>query len=59
MAFASVADFFAMGGHAVYVWSAWGMTAAGLIGLVISTRLSRRGVEADIRRRMRRETAHR
>lgn len=58
MAFTSFADFFAMGGHAVYVWSAWGLTTAGLMGLVISTRLSRRAVEADIRRRVRRERSH-
>ncbi|MEE3111990.1 MAG: heme exporter protein CcmD, partial [Pseudomonadota bacterium] len=27
MAFSSLNEFFAMGGHAVYVWAAWGVTA--------------------------------
>ncbi|WP_176493677.1 heme exporter protein CcmD [Cobetia sp. 5-25-4-2] len=57
VAFSSVSEFFAMGGHALYVWSAWGLTATCLAGLVIATRLSRRTVEADIRRRLRRESA--
>lgn len=29
----SVAEFFAMGGYAVYVWPALGLTAAAMIGL--------------------------
>ncbi|RLA51091.1 MAG: heme exporter protein CcmD [Gammaproteobacteria bacterium] len=33
--FASLADFFAMGGHGAYVWSAYGITAIVLILLVI------------------------
>lgn len=57
VAFSSVSEFFAMGGHALYVWCAWGLTATCLAGLVIATRLSRRAVEADIRRRLRRESA--
>ncbi|MBE2168811.1 heme exporter protein CcmD [Cobetia sp. 2AS1] len=57
MAFSSVSEFFAMGGHALYVWSAWGLTAACLVGLVIATRLSRRALEADIRRRLRRDAS--
>ncbi|WP_405282048.1 heme exporter protein CcmD [Cobetia sp. Ld8] len=56
-AFSSVSEFFAMGGHALYVWSAWGLTAACLVGLVIATRLSRRALEADIRRRLRRDAS--
>ena len=58
VAFSSVSEFFAMGGHALYVWSAWGLTAACLAGLVIATRLSRRAMEAYIRHRLRRESAH-
>ncbi|MDH2447621.1 MULTISPECIES: heme exporter protein CcmD [unclassified Cobetia] len=57
IAFSSVSEFFAMGGHALYVWSAWGLTAACLVGLVIATRLSRRALEADIRRRLRRDAS--
>ena len=30
----SLADFFAMGGYAGYVWSAYGVAAAVLIGLL-------------------------
>ena len=37
VAFSSVSEFFAMGGHALYVWSAWGLTATCLAGLVIAT----------------------
>ena len=33
--FASLADFFVMGGHGAYVWSAYGITAIVLILLVI------------------------
>jgi len=33
MAFDSVADFFAMGGHALYVWLAYGATYLVLIAL--------------------------
>ncbi|MEO1874327.1 MAG: heme exporter protein CcmD [Cobetia sp.] len=57
IAFSNVSEFFAMGGHALYVWSAWGLTAACLVGLVIATRLSRRALEADIRRRLRRDAS--
>ena len=57
IAFSSVSEFFAMGGHALYVWSAWGLTAACLVGLVIATRLSRRALESDIRRRLRRDAS--
>ncbi|MCK8068713.1 heme exporter protein CcmD [Cobetia sp. 1CM21F] len=57
IAFTSVSEFFAMGGHALYVWSAWGLTAACLVGLVIATRLSRRALETDIRRRLRRDAS--
>ncbi|MDH2422992.1 heme exporter protein CcmD [Cobetia amphilecti] len=57
IAFSSVSEFFAMGDHALYVWSAWGLTAACLVGLVIATRLSRRALEADIRRRLRRDAS--
>ena len=57
IAFSSISEFFAMGGHALYVWSAWGLTAACLVGLVIATRLSRRALEADIRRRLRRDAS--
>lgn len=57
IAFSNVSEFFAMGGHALYVWSAWGLTAACLVGLVIATRLSRRALESDIRRRLRRDAS--
>ena len=36
-----MAEFFAMGGYAAYVWSAYGIAAVVLVGLVIAT-LARR-----------------
>ncbi|SDM07101.1 heme exporter protein D [Franzmannia pantelleriensis] len=55
MAFVSLQDFFAMGGHAPYVWSAWAMTALLLLGSVVHARVERRQLIRDLQRRERRE----
>ncbi|APX91938.1 heme exporter protein CcmD [Halomonas sp. 1513] len=55
MAFASLQDFFAMGGHAPYVWSAWAVTALLLLGSVVYARAERRQLIRDLQRRERRE----
>lgn len=55
MAFASFADFFAMGGHAGYVWSAYGMCLVILVLNVMLPKLARRRYVKDLARRRRRE----
>ncbi|MBD3894615.1 heme exporter protein CcmD [Halomonas sp. ML-15] len=55
MAFASLQEFFAMGGHAPYVWSAWAVTAVLLLGSVVHARIERRQLIRDLQRRERRE----
>ncbi|QJQ95170.1 MULTISPECIES: heme exporter protein CcmD [Halomonadaceae] len=55
MAFDSLEAFFAMGGHAPYVWSAWAMTAVLMLGAVIHARAERRRLIRDLQRRERRE----
>ncbi|MDR5867327.1 heme exporter protein CcmD [Halomonas koreensis] len=55
MAFDSVSAFLAMGGHAPYVWAAYGATAALLVGVGWHARVERRRVLRDLERRARRE----
>ncbi|MGQ4878479.1 heme exporter protein CcmD [Billgrantia sp. LNSP4103-1] len=55
MAFDSFSELVAMGGHAPYVWSAWGLTAVLLLGAVLHARIERRQVLRQLRRRVRRE----
>ncbi|CAM3999638.1 heme exporter protein CcmD [Vreelandella rituensis] len=57
MAFDSFADFLAMGGHAPYVWSSWGITFLLLIVAVLHARFERRQLLTTLRRRVRREQA--
>ena len=56
-----MAEFFAMGGYATYVWSAYGAAAVVLTGLVVVTlvrrRSSRRALEALEQLRGRRKRA--
>ncbi|GAB2721735.1 heme exporter protein CcmD [Halomonas garicola] len=59
MAFTSFADFIAMGGHAPYVWSAWGVTLFLLLASVWHARLERRQLTKGLERRERREQAQR
>lgn len=56
-AFDSLADFFAMGRHGLYVWSAYGFAAAVVIYNQFSPTLIQRRLVADHRRRQRREQA--
>ncbi|MCK2184630.1 heme exporter protein CcmD [Halomonas getboli] len=55
MAFESLSEFLAMGGHAPYVWSAYGATVALLLGVGWHARAERRRVMRDLARRVRRE----
>lgn len=55
MAFESMSDFFAMGGHGLYVWVTWGATALLLVVLAIHARLEHRQAKQALRRRVRRE----
>ncbi|GHE20900.1 heme exporter protein CcmD [Halomonas urumqiensis] len=55
MAFASFAEFIAMGGHATYVWAAWGVTSVLLAGCVLHARAERRQLMRSLARRERRE----
>ncbi|WP_017429774.1 heme exporter protein CcmD [Vreelandella jeotgali] len=59
MAFSSFADFLAMGGHAPYVWSAWGVTLFFLLASVGHARLERRQLIRGLKRRQRRDQAYR
>ncbi|GGY07401.1 hypothetical protein GCM10007160_38570 [Litchfieldella qijiaojingensis] len=54
MAFDSLQEFLAMGGHAPYVWAAWCMTAALMLGSLIHARVERRSLLRDLKRRERR-----
>ncbi|UYF99140.1 heme exporter protein CcmD [Halomonas sp. GD1P12] len=56
-AFDSLGAFFAMGGHGVYVWSAWGVTAALLLLCFWQAKLERRALLKALSRRARRERA--
>ncbi|MDX5379166.1 MAG: heme exporter protein CcmD [Halomonas sp.] len=55
MAFDTFQEFLAMGGHARYVWSAWGLTAVLLLGAVLHARFERRQLMRQLKRRLRRE----
>ena len=44
----NIAEFFAMGGYATYVWSSFGITLVVLVANVIATRQQRRRVEKEI-----------
>ncbi|MHB0776676.1 heme exporter protein CcmD [Halomonas sp. WWR20] len=55
MAFDSFSQLLAMGGHAVYVWSAWGVSASLLVASVVHARIERRRLIRDLQRRNRRE----
>ncbi|MGO2132726.1 MAG: heme exporter protein CcmD [Halomonas sp.] len=55
MAFDSLSEFFAMGGHGVYIWAAWGATGLLLVVLAVHARLEQRKVMQALRRKLRRE----
>ncbi|MGO1430345.1 MAG: heme exporter protein CcmD, partial [Halomonas sp.] len=52
MAFASFFEFLAMGGHAPYVWSAWGVTALLLLATVWHARVEQRQLIKGLKRRV-------
>jgi heme exporter protein D len=54
-AFASFADFLAMGGHGAYVWSAYGLCLVLMTLNAVLPGLARRRYLADLARRRRRE----
>ncbi|WP_339737523.1 heme exporter protein CcmD [uncultured Maricaulis sp.] len=45
-----MSDFLAMGGYAVWVWSAWGLSAAALIALVVTALAERRAAAERLHR---------
>ena len=49
MQFDSWADFVAMGGHALYVWLAYGATLLVLLGSYVSVRAARKSVVSELR----------
>lgn len=57
MAFNSITEFIAMGGHAPYVWSSWGVTLFLIVALTWHARFERRQLVTGLKRRERRERA--
>jgi heme exporter protein D len=45
-----MAEFFAMGGYAAYVWSAYGAAVLMLTGLAVATLAQRRGSRRNLER---------
>ncbi len=45
-----MSEFLAMGGHAIWIWSAWGLSAAALIALVGFALAERRAASERLRR---------
>ena len=44
-----MSDFFAMGGHAVFVWSSWGASALAIFDLIGFAFLERQRAKARLR----------
>ncbi|MGF1737332.1 heme exporter protein CcmD [Photobacterium satsumensis] len=55
MHFDSFSDFLAMGGYAQYVWSAYGISFAALLWLMISSLTTKRRLAAEIKNKIARE----
>jgi heme exporter protein D len=55
MAFESITEFLKMGNHGVYVWSAYGIGLAVVLYNMISPKLLKKKLVADLKRRERRE----
>ena len=53
--FSTLSEFFAMGGDAVYVWTAYGIFAALVAVSLIQPRLARRRILKQLRARQERE----
>ncbi|KPQ29522.1 MULTISPECIES: heme exporter protein CcmD [unclassified Halomonas] len=56
MVFASLADWASMGGHGLYVWSAWGVTAVFMLGLMLYARVERQRLLKHLKRQARRRS---
>ncbi|WP_240538700.1 heme exporter protein CcmD [Halomonas sp. SH5A2] len=50
----SLAEWVSMGEHGAYVWSAWGITAVFMLGLMLHARLERRLLLKHLKRVARR-----
>ena len=48
-------EFFAMGGYAFYVWTAWGLTSAVLLWQTIQVKRRKTKIISDIKRQIARE----
>lgn len=53
--FSSIAEFFNMGGYAVYVWSAYVIFTVCMAGILIQPYLARRKILKHLRARLERE----
>lgn len=49
MHFDSLSDFILMGGHALYVWLAYGATILVLLGSYVSVRAARKSVVSELK----------
>lgn len=49
---AAVAEWLAMGGHGPFVWSAYGIGLAALLGISVAPHLRMRGLRRRLRRRL-------
>jgi heme exporter protein D len=58
MYFENIAALIAMDGHGAFVWSAYAITAAVMVSLVVSPLQRKRRLLSDIRTQSRRETAN-
>jgi heme exporter protein D len=45
---AGISEFFAMGGHAAFIWPAWGVAVVVLAGLIVQSARSLRAREAEL-----------
>ena len=44
----NISEFFAMGGYAGFIWSAYGVAALVLIGLLVMSRIDLRARQAEV-----------
>ncbi|MDF2181381.1 heme exporter protein CcmD [Neptuniibacter sp. CAU 1671] len=55
MSFDSISEFFAMGGHGLYVWLSYAIALAILVLNIINPVMQKKKVLTDLARRLRRE----
>ena len=51
----TLAEYFAMGGKAIYIWPSYGISLLVLVGIVIAAWRSEKKIRRDIARQLRRE----